>query len=83
MAPSMAILLSISFVLAGILSVLGGLLGLAILGWTHRGLGALAGLPRVSTVTPVPATLVAASAILGIAAVLAGGVVLAFAVTVA
>lgn len=72
MAVSLAVLISITLVIAVILSVFGGMLGVAILGWLYRGLEALAGLPRVSTLAPVPPLLVASVAGLGIVAAIRG-----------
>lgn len=53
MAFAVAVLLSITLVIAVVLALVGGFLGVALLGWVHRGAEAAAGLPRLSTVAPV------------------------------
>ena len=72
MVVALGILLSISLVLAMILSVFGGMLGFAIFGWVYEGVDALADLPRPSMVLPVPPWSVAVAAITAVAGVVRG-----------
>lgn len=53
MVVSVAILLSITLVLAVLLAGVGGFVGLALLGWLHRGAEVVAALPRISPLAPV------------------------------
>jgi heat shock protein HtpX len=72
MVVALGILLSISLVLAMILSVFGGMLGFAILGWVYEGVDALADLPRPSMVLAVPPWAVAVAAITAVVGVVRG-----------
>lgn len=72
MAVAVAILLSITLVIAALLAVVGGFLGVALLGWIHPSAEAIAGLPRVSSVTTLPPLLVATAAGLAIVAMIQG-----------
>lgn len=72
MAVALLILLSISLVLAAILSVFGGVLGFAVLGWVYEGVDALADLPRLSMLVPVPPWAVASTTVVTIVGVVYG-----------
>lgn len=65
MGVALGVLGAISFVVGLALTVLGGVLGLATIGWIHGGVEVLAGLPRASAVTTLPPLFVAALAALG------------------
>lgn len=72
MAVAVAILGSISLVIALFLTVFGGILGFGLAAWAGDGLLVLASLPRVSAVAPVPSLVVAVAAIGVVAAVVKG-----------
>lgn len=72
MGFALGIILSITLVVASVLALVGAMLGVALLGPLHRGAGAIAGLPRRSTVLPVPPVLVGGAAALGIYAAVEG-----------
>lgn len=64
MVVSLGILLTMSLVVAVLLALVGGFLGVVLLGWIFRTVEILAGLPRVSAFAPVAPALVAALAAL-------------------
>ena len=64
MAASVCILGTVALAVGSIVALLGGMLGLAVAGWLRDAVLALASLPRVSAVVPVPPAAVAAAALL-------------------
>lgn len=54
MAVSFSVLLSVSFLMAAVLALLGTFLGLVVLGWVYRGIVVLAQLPGVAEITSAP-----------------------------
>lgn len=69
---ALGVLASFSFALAIVIGFFGGILLVGFGALTLRGLEVVAAFPRVSTVTPVPAVLVAVAAVVGVVALLRG-----------
>ena len=64
MAVSICILATVALAVGSVVALLGGMLGLAAARWLRDAVVALASLPRVSAVVPVPPSAVAATALL-------------------
>ena len=64
MAVSVCILATVVLAVGSVVALLGGMLGLAAARWLRDAVVALASLPRVSAVVPVPPSAVAATALL-------------------
>lgn len=72
MVISLGVLLSMTLVVAVMLAIVGGFLGVALLGWLYQAVEALAQLPRISTFAPVAPALVAALAAIVAVAIVRG-----------
>lgn len=72
MVVALAILGSISLVVAAFVTLLGGIIGFAVVAWAKDGFAVVASLPRLSTVAPVHPLVVAGGAGVAVVAVVKG-----------